>query len=90
MDCSTGNFFTLTLASSADTHLDASNIQAGQTINIKITQPATTGSLSFSADFAFPTGSTYTGSAVGSAVDLISMVSFDTTKLYANQIENLV
>lgn len=90
MDCSTGNFFTLTLASSATTHLDASNIQAGQTINVKITQPATTGSLTFSSDFAFPTGSEYAGSAVGSAVDLISMVSFDTTKLYANQIENLV
>ena len=90
MDCSTGNFFTLTLASSATTHLDASNIAAGQTINVKITQPATTGSLSFSSDFAFPTGSTYAGSEVANAIDVISMVSFDSTKLYANQIENLV
>ena len=90
MDCSTGNFFTLTLASSATTHLDASNIAPGQTINVKITQPATTGSLSFSSDFAFPTGSTYAGSEVANAIDVISMVSFDSTKLYANQIENLV
>jgi len=90
MDCSTGNFFTLTLATSADTHLDASNIAPGQTINIKVTQPATTGSLSFSDDFAFPSGSTYVGSAVANAVDIISMVSFDGSTLYANQIENLV
>jgi len=91
MDCSAGNFFTLTLVSGSDTHLDASNIKAGQTINVKLTQPGTGyGTISFSSDFAFPTGSTYTGSAASNAVDIVSMVSFDTSKLYANQIENLV
>jgi len=91
MDCSAGNFFTLTLVSGSDTHLDATNLQTGQTINVKVLQPGTGyGTISFSSDFAFPSGSSYTGSAASNAVDIVSMVSFDTSKLYANKVENLV
>lgn len=91
MDCSTGNFFNVTLVNGVDTHIDASNIQAGTTYNLKVTQGgAGTGTISFSGEFAFPTGSTYTGSAVASAVDIVSAVAFDNSNLYANQVENLV
>ena len=89
MDLSQGNFFTLTLASGSNTHLSPTNIQPGQTINLKITQPATSGSLSYDSTLKFPGGIPYSASATGSVVDILSMVSFDSSTLYATAIKNL-
>jgi hypothetical protein len=70
--------------------LSASNIQPGQTINLRITQPATSGSLTYSsAVFKFPGGIPYTASASGSAVDIISFISFDSSTLNGTAIKNL-
>ena len=38
IDCSLGNFFNLSLVGGVDTHLNPTNIQAGQTISIRINQ----------------------------------------------------
>jgi hypothetical protein len=82
VDLSTGNLFTLTLANGANTHISASNIRRGQTTSIQITQgTAGTGTVTFSSAFSFPSGSTYVAFASSSAVDLISFISFDGTKL---------
>jgi hypothetical protein len=89
LDCSRGNFFNLTLSSSFTLFLSASNIQPGQTINLRITQPATSGSLSYGSQFKFAGGIPYTASSTGSAVDIISFVTFDTTNLYGSAIKNL-
>jgi hypothetical protein len=89
MDLSRGNFFTLTLASGSNTHLSPTNIRPGQTINLIITQPATSGSLSYSSTLKFPGGIPYSASATGSVVDILSMVSFDSSTLYATAIKNL-
>jgi hypothetical protein len=90
LNCSLGNFFTLTLSSSFTMLLSASNIQPGQTINLRITQPATSGSLTYSsAVFKFPGGIPYTASASGSAVDIISFISFDSSTLNGTAIKNL-
>jgi hypothetical protein len=89
MDCSQGNFFTLTLSGSYTLHLSASNIQPGQTINLRITQPATSGSLSYGSAFKFAGGIPYSASATGSAVDIISFISFDSSTLYGSAIKNL-
>jgi len=86
MDCKAANFFTLTVSGSV--HLTATNIQAGQTINLRLTQPATTGSLTFSSDFEFEGGLAPSPTAAGSATDLMSFVTFDGTTLYGNMINN--
>ena len=89
MDLSRGNFFTLTLASSSITHLSPTNIRPGQTINLEINQPATSGSLTYGSAFKFPGGIPYSASATGSVTDILSMISFNSTTLYATAIKNL-
>jgi len=89
LDCSLGNFFDLTLSASYELYLSASNIQAGQTMNLRITQPATSGSLTYGSEFKFPGGIPYEVSATGSAVDIVSFISFDSSTLYGTAIKNL-
>lgn len=82
IDCSLGNFFNLTLQSSTNTYLTATNIQPGQTLQIKINQPSTIGTLTYSSNFKFITGSTYTVSSISNASDILSSTAFDTNYLY--------
>jgi hypothetical protein len=52
------------------------------TANIVLTQQSTTGSVRWESSlFKFPSGSINTGSAVASAVDLVSVMSVNTTTL---------
>jgi len=89
LDCSQGNFFTITLQNGVDTHLVASNIQAGQSVNIRITQNATSaGTISFSGDFAFEGGVPFAPTATTNAVDLMSFITYDTSTLYGTGINN--
>lgn len=83
MDCSLGNFFTLTLPSSSTTFLTASNIRPGETIQLRVQQGATTGSLVLSNNFSLPTGSVYQAINSPNKSDILSFVSFDTTTLYS-------
>lgn len=91
IDFSDTSLFELTLAASNDTHIDATNIGKGQTINLLITQPSpNTGSLSFSSKFLQPTGSEYTASAVAGAQDILTLMTFnDTTKIYVAAVNQL-
>jgi hypothetical protein len=89
-DFSTGNFFTLNLTGSTLTHISASNIQAGQTVNVRITQGATTGSVSFSPVFKQVSGSAYVPTQVANAVDVVTFITFDNTNVYVSNIKNLV
>jgi hypothetical protein len=90
MDLSLGNFFTLTLASAATTRLVATNIQAGQTITLKVLQPATTGSLTYPSYIKFGNALAYSASAVANATDIVTFVTYDTTTLFAASTKNLV
>lgn len=91
MDLSKGNFFLLTLATGSVTRLEASNISKGQTANLLVSQASVgTGSLLLSSTFKQPVNNSYTASAITSAKDIISFVSFDSTStLYATSIQNL-
>jgi hypothetical protein len=89
MDCSKSNFFNLTLSGSYTLFLSASNIQPGQTINLRVIQPATSGSLNYGSQFKFAGGIPYSASATSSTVDIISFISYDTTTLYGSAIKNL-
>jgi hypothetical protein len=91
IDLSTGNLFTLTLVNGASTHISASNIQRGQTTSLQITNGTLgTGTVTFSSAFTFPSGSSYVPFASSSAVDLISFISFDNTKLRAVTQNNFI
>ena len=82
MDLSKGNFFTLSLVSGSSTQLTATNIKAGQTINLLITQsnPAS-GSLTYNSTFKFPAGNNYIATAASASKDIITFITFDNSYL---------
>jgi hypothetical protein len=82
IDMSRGNFFTLTLASSATTRLEATNIKPGENANLLITQPATSGSLVLGSMFKTNYNYPYQVTASGSAQDLLGLVSFNNSAIY--------
>jgi hypothetical protein len=91
LDCSTGNFFTLTIPASTVTLINPTNIQAGQTVGVLLTQNNPTGSVRWPSNCKFSSGSAaFTGSAIANAIDLVTFVSFDTTNLYMGGVKNLV
>ena len=88
IDCSTGNFFDLTLAATVDTHLVTSNITAGQTISLFLKQdPTTAGTISFSSDFLFEGGTAFTASTGLGAKDVMTFIS-DGVSLFATGLKN--
>jgi hypothetical protein len=91
IDLSRANFFTITLVSGSNTHISASNIQPGQTTSIRITQPNPgTGSVTFSSAFKQPSGYSYTPTNTSSAVDILTIISFDSTNAYVANVNNLI
>lgn len=83
MDLSTADLFTLTLVSGSNTFLNPTNIKAGQTGILQITQPASVSTLSYPSSIKFPAFLAYTASLTGSAIDQISFVAFNTSALNA-------
>jgi len=89
LNLSGSNFFTISLTNGVTTLLSASNVTPGQTVNIRVTQGnAGTGKLAFTP--IFKSGSFYTGSAIANAVDIVTLISFDSSSLYLTAITNLV
>ena len=90
MDCSLGNFFTLTLVANTPTRLIPTNVQSGETISLKITQPATTGSLTYnSSTIKFPAGLQYTASISPNAVDILTFVTYDASTLFSVAVKSM-
>ena len=90
MDLSLGNFFTLTLPTASVTHLNPTNIQPGETIQLLVKQQSITGSLNYPNTILFATGSDYSASVNANAQDILSFVTFDTSSIYAVSVKNLV
>ena len=90
MDLSLGNFFTLTLPTASVTHLNPTNIQPGETVQLLVTQQSVTGSLNYSSALKFATGSAYSASVFPNSVDILSFVTFNTSSIYAVSIKNMV
>ena len=89
LDCSTGNFFTLLLVSGSNTFVNPSNIQPGQTINLRVKQASvSSGSISFASSVKQVSGSAYQTTGTGSAEDIVTFVSFDSTNLYLANVKN--
>jgi hypothetical protein len=91
LDLSLGNFFTLTLVSGSNTFINPSNIRPGQTVNIRITQANPgNGTVSFPSSVDQVSGSAYVASVGSGPVDIVTLISFDTSSLYLSNVKNLV
>ena len=90
-DFNTANFFELTLVSGSTTRIQATNVRPGQTVSLKITQASVVGgNVTFSPQFDFPSISPYTATQSGSAVDVLTFVTFnDTGSIYSAAVNNL-
>ncbi len=82
------NFFTLQLVGGADTYINPSNIQSGQTICVLISTVGS-GTVSFPANVFQASDSPYTPTTT-TGKDIITLVSFDTSNLYLTNVKNLV
>ena len=91
VNMSTNNFFTLALVNGANTHINPTNINPGQTVNIRVTQGAAgTGTVSFPSFVDQPSGSLYTGSAVANAIDIVTMITFDSSIVFVSSVRNMI
>jgi hypothetical protein len=91
IDMVNGNFFTLNLPTSSTTHIEITNIKAGQTINLQVSQSsANTGSIAFAPNIKFAGGFDYTATAITGALDLVSFVAFDANQILATSVKNLL
>jgi hypothetical protein len=91
MDCSVGNFFTLTLVDGNDTHVVPSNILPGQTINMRVTNGVTgTGTISFANSVLQPSGSIYTATTGSDVYDIVTFISFDNANLSLSAVKNFI
>ena len=88
LDLDSSNTFKFTAQSTA-THIVATNIKAGQVINIEVTQDVGgAGTITFDPEFKFPGGTAPTLTTSANAIDLISAVSYDGTTLLSNATQN--
>jgi cytoskeletal protein CcmA (bactofilin family) len=91
IDLSTGNFFTTTLNDGVANYIDFTNINPGQTVNIRVTNgSAGTGTVSFPSSVKQVSGSAYVPTQTANAVDIVTLISFDTTSLYLSNIKKFI
>jgi hypothetical protein len=88
IDLNAGNYFTATLGSASTTHFSVTNVKAGQTANILVSTNAAS-TASFSSNVRQVTGSAYTPSTSGS-VDVLTLISWDTSSVYLANLKRLV
>ena len=93
MDCSLGNFFTLTLPTSSTVLINPINILPGETLSLRIQQPsAGTGSVvRLGSSIKFPSLNTpYSASSATSSVDILTFISFDSSSLFGSAVKNFI
>ncbi len=88
LNLNNGNFFTLQLVSGSATHINPSNIKPGQTVNILLNTTGS-GTVTFPSSVKQASGSAYVPTTT-TGVDIITMVSFDSTNLYLANVKNLI
>jgi len=91
MDLSLGNFFTITLNASSPCRIEPTNIQPGETITLRVTQPAGGfGTVQFPTNVDYATGYQYSATPQANAVDILTFLSFDTGSLYYNRANQFI
>jgi len=89
LDISNANFFTVTFADNITTHISASNVKAGQSVNILITTGTNT-TASFSTNIKQPSGSFYLPTSGSGNKDVLSLVAFDSNSLYLVAVNQMI
>jgi uncharacterized coiled-coil protein SlyX len=89
MDLSLGNYFTLTLANTATTHISASNVQPGTSATLVITT-GTNSSASLAPTMLQPSGSSYSATLGSAKKDVLSIVSVATGVPFVVSTKNMV
>jgi hypothetical protein len=89
IDLSKGNFFTLTLPASLNTHIDIQNVSAGQTALIEITTAGTLATASFSTNVYQPSASFYVPTNA-SGNDILTLSSFASNKIYLASVKTMI
>ena len=92
LNMSTGNFFDLTLVSGSNTFINVTNLLAGETTNVRVKQPASAGvgTVSLSSNVAQVSGQAYVASATTGSVDILSLITFDSSAAYLTKLRNFV
>lgn len=88
LDLTRGNFFTLQLVGGADTYINPTNIQSGQTVSILLSTVGS-GTVSFPTNVLQQSGSAYVPTTT-TGKDIITLVTFDTSNLYLANVKNLI
>ena len=86
LDFTEGNFFTLALVS-GNTFINVSNIEAGQTVNVKLAT-VSGNTVSFSSNIKEPSGSLYEPSNKTSE-DVVTFISYDSTNAYLSYLKSI-
>jgi hypothetical protein len=77
----TGNFFVVPfLAAGNDVRFEFSGVKPGQTVNVKVI-PQSNNTVSFGPNVQQPSGSSYVPTATSGSVDILTLVSFDSSTL---------
>jgi hypothetical protein len=95
MDCSLGNFFTITLPTSSVTFINPTNIRSGTTISLRITQPSVVGGNAGTVAFntnsvKFPQAFPYIATPITGAIDILSFQSYDTSTLFGVAVNTMI
>jgi hypothetical protein len=93
MDFALGSYFTILLPDgfAAPMHITSSNVRAGSSATLQVTQ-GLSGSclLTFASNYTFPSGSAYQAFNSQSAVDVLTFISFDGVKLRSVGANNFI
>jgi len=89
MDLSRGNYFTLTLADTATTHISASNVQPGVSATLVITT-GTNSSASLAPTMLQPSGSAYSATLGSAKRDVLSIVAVASGVPYVVSTKNMI
>lgn len=81
INLATGNFFTTTLANSATTFFNVTNVTPGLTTNLVLTT-GTVSSASFSSNVKQVSGNTYLPTSGSGQIDVLSLVAVDASNVY--------
>jgi hypothetical protein len=92
LNMSTGNFFDLQLVANTTTFVNVTNLNAGETTNVRVKQPASvgTGSVTFSANVEQVSGQAYITTNQTGSVDILSLITFDSSAAYLTKLRNFV
>jgi hypothetical protein len=89
MDLNNANYFTLTLADTATTHITATNITAGTSATLVITT-GTNSSASLAPILLQPSGSSYSATLGSAKKDVLSLVAVGTANAFVVSTKNMI